>query len=335
MKLKMSDIARLAGVSKAAVSFALNGKPGVSEETRKKIFQVIKEQGYEPLRKHKPGGVRKLASISLVIIRDQSGMMNRNYGSLPFFDTLVSSLSQYVGGFGGQMQIVNLNINHLSTDLSNSEVLRQSQAAIVLATDLKKEHVKLLNQRIHNAIFIDNYFEDIDTDFVSIDNLQGAHTAGKYIIDRGYREVGYVASEHVISNFLQRRAGFRKAMKEANIQIPPEYVFSLNPTELMGTLPELKNKLPQAIFCEDDYMALRLLKELTRQGIKVPENVAIIGFDDISEDTMVTPELTTIHVPIAQIVTQAINQLQSKVSERDWLAQKCFISTKLIKRESL
>lgn len=134
----MSDIARLAGVSKAAVSFALNGKPGVSEETRKKIFQVIKEQGYEPLRKHKPGGVRKLASISLVIIRDQSGMMNRNYGSLPFFDTLVSSLSQYVGGFGGQMQIVNLNINHLSTDLSNSEVLRQSQAAIVLATDLKK-----------------------------------------------------------------------------------------------------------------------------------------------------------------------------------------------------
>ena len=82
-------------------------------------------------------------------------------------------------------------------------------------------------------------------------------------------------------------------------------------------------------------MALRLLKELTRQGIKVPEDVAIIGFDDISEDTMVTPELTTIHVPIAQIVTQAINQLQSKVSERDWLAQKCFISTKLIKRESL
>ena len=335
MKLKMSDIARLAGVSKAAVSFALNGKPGVSEETRKKIFQVIKEQGYEPLRKHKPGGVRKLVSISLVIIRDQTGMMNRNYGSLPFFDTLVSSLSQYVGSFGGQMQIVTLDINHLYSDLNKSEVLNNSQATIVLATDLKKKHVELLNQKIRNVIFIDNYFEDVNADFVSINNFQGAYIAGKYVTQKGFQEVGYVASEHVISNFLQRRSGFRQAMKEANIKIPPKYVFSLNPTELMGTLPELKNKLPQAIFCEDDYMALHLLKELTHQGIKVPQDVAIIGFDDISEDTMVTPELTTIHVPITQIVSQTINQLQSKVSNHNWLPQKCLISTKLIKRESL
>ena len=68
MDLKMSDIAKMAGVSKAAVSFALNGKPGVSDETRKKIFKVIKDQGYEPLRKHKKGGVRKIASISLIIM---------------------------------------------------------------------------------------------------------------------------------------------------------------------------------------------------------------------------------------------------------------------------
>lgn len=85
MDLKMSDIAKMAGVSKAAVSFALNGKPGVSDETRKKIFKVIKDQGYEPLRKHKKGGVRKIASISLIIIQDRTGMMNRSYASLPFF----------------------------------------------------------------------------------------------------------------------------------------------------------------------------------------------------------------------------------------------------------
>ena len=109
----MSDIAKIAGVSKAAVSFALNGKPGVSEKTRKKIFKVIKDQGYEPLRKHKKGGVRKLASISLIIIRDRAGMMNRSYASLPFFDTLISNLTQNIGGFGGQVQIVQLDINHL------------------------------------------------------------------------------------------------------------------------------------------------------------------------------------------------------------------------------
>ncbi len=338
LNLKMSDIAKMAGVSKAAVSFALNGKPGVSEETRKKIFKVIKDHGYEPLRKHKRGGVRKLASISLIIIRDKTGMMNRSYASLPFFDALVSKLTQNVGGFGGQVQIVQLDINHLHDDLNKNKALSQSKASIVLATDLNKNQIELLNKNLKNVIFIDNYFENVNADFVSIDNFQGAYQAGKYILEKGYRRIGYVASNHIISNFLQRRSGFRRALKEEKIDIPPEFVYSLNPTELMGDLPEflrLGKKIPDALFCEDDYMALRLLKELTQRGIKIPENIAIMGFDDIFEDTMVTPELTTIHVPITQIISQTINQLQSKVADRNWLPQKCFISTRLVKRKSL
>lgn len=125
MKLKMSDIAKEAGVSKAAVSFALNGKPGVSEETRKHIFKVIEEMGYEPLRKHKKGGVRKLTSISLVIIKDTAGMMSRSYASLPFFDSLVSHLSDNVGGFGGEVQIITLNIRNLKNDLEENDALKK------------------------------------------------------------------------------------------------------------------------------------------------------------------------------------------------------------------
>ncbi|WP_367719350.1 LacI family DNA-binding transcriptional regulator [Lactobacillus gasseri] len=338
MKLKMSDIAKEAGVSKAAVSFALNGKPGVSEETRKHIFKVIEKMGYEPLRKHKKGGVRKLTSISLVIIKDTAGMMSRNYASLPFFDSLVSHLSENVGGFGGEVQIVTLNICNLKNDLEENDALKKSKAAIVLATDLNKKQVLFLKSKIKNAIFIDNYFEDVDADFVSIDNFQGGYNAGKFIVDSGYTQIGYVASNRIITNFLKRREGFRAALKEKNIEVPSEIVFSLNPIELKGTLPEFfysGQEYPHAIFCEDDYMALRLVKELTRIGTKISEKVAIMGFDDIFEDTMINPELTTIHVPIEQIVRQAINQLQEKVSNSNWLSQKSFVSTKLIVRESL
>ena len=338
MNLKMSDIAKIAGVSKAAVSFALNGKQGVSEKTRKKIFKVIKDQGYEPLRKHKKGGVRKLASISLIIIRDRAGMMNRSYASLPFFDTLISNLTQNIGGFGGQVQIVQLDINHLQDNLNENTALLQSKASIVLATDLNKKQVKLINQKLKNVIFIDTYFKDVNADFISIDNFQGAYLAGKYILAKDYRKIGYVASNHSIPNFAQRRAGFTQALKEKNIEIPPEFIFSLNPTELRGALPQfihLSKVFPEVLFCENDYMALRLVKEFTKEKIRVPQDIAIMGFDDIFEDTMVTPELTTIHVPITQIVSQAINQLQNKAADHNWLPQKCFISTKLIKRESL
>lgn len=338
MKLKMSDIAEKAGVSKAAGSFALNGKAGVSEKTRKHIFKVIEEMGYEPLRKHKKGGVRKLTSISLVIIKTTTGLMNRSYASLPFFDSLVSNLSQNVGGSGGQVQIVTLNIRNLKQDIENSTALKKSKAAIVLATDLNKKQILFLDSKIKNAIFIDNYFEDVDADFVSIDNFQGGYNAGKFIIEKGYTQIGYVASNRIITNFLKRREGFRTALKEKNLEIPPDFVFSLNPVELRGTLPKFfysNKKYPHAIFCEDDYMALRLVKELTKIGIKIPDQLAIMGFDDIFEDTMINPELTTIHVPIEQIVRQAINQLEEKVSNTHWLSQKSFISTKLIVRESL
>ena len=338
MKLKISDIAEKAGVSKAAVSFALNGKAGVSEKTRKHIFKVIEEMGYEPLRKHKKGGVRKLTSISLVIIKTTTGLMNRSYASLPFFDSLVSNLSQNVGGSGGQVQIVTLNIRNLKQDIENSTALKKSKAAIVLATDLNKKQILFLDSKIKNAIFIDNYFEDVDADFVSIDNFQGGYNAGKFIIEKGYTQIGYVASNRIITNFLKRREGFRTALKEKNLEIPPDFVFSLNPVELRGTLPKFfysNKKYPHAIFCEDDYMALRLVKELTKIGIKITDQLAIMGFDDIFEDTMINPELTTIHVPIEQIVRQAINQLEEKVSNTHWLSQKSFISTKLIVRESL
>ena len=338
MKLKIRDVAEKAVVSNAAVSFALNGKAGVSEKTRKHIFKVIEEMGYEPLRKHKKGGVRKLTSISLVIIKTTTGLMNRSYASLPFFDSLVSNLSQNVGGSGGQVQIVTLNIRNLKQDIENSTALKKSKAAIVLATDLNKKQILFLDSKIKNAIFIDNYFEDVDADFVSIDNFQGGYNAGKFIIEKGYTQIGYVASNRIITNFLKRREGFRTALKEKNLEIPPDFVFSLNPVELRGTLPKFfysNKKYPHAIFCEDDYMALRLVKELTKIGIKIPDQLAIMGFDDIFEDTMINPELTTIHVPIEQIVRQAINQLEEKVSNTHWLSQKSFISTKLIVRESL
>ncbi len=82
-------------------------------------------------------------------------------------------------------------------------------------------------------------------------------------------------------------------------------------------------------------MALRFIKELRKYKIKVPEEVAIIGFDDISEDTMILPELTTIHVPITQMVDQAVNQIFAQIDNKEWLTQKTLVSTKLIKRQSM
>ncbi len=338
MKLKMSDIAKMANVSRSAVSLALNGKPGVSTETRKRIFEIIDEQGYKPLRKRKKDGVRKLASINLIIVSDKKGIVNRNYRSLPFFDHLVSSLTQNVSGFGGQVQIDTLMVDSLADDLKRLLKNTVIDNAVVLGTDLEPANINYINSQIKHVVFVDTYYDDINADFVTMNNFQGTYMAANYLIKKGYRKIGYAASNKLISNFMERRRGFKQALKEKNINIPQKYFYSIDPTKLTpdSKIEEFSTKdLPEVIFCEDDYMALRLMNEFIKKGLNIPDDIAIMGFDDIYEGVLVTPELTTIHVPIDQIVNQVINQLQGQVADSNWEPQKCLISTRLIERESV
>lgn len=338
MTLKMSDIARMANVSRSAVSLALNGKPGVSKETRKKIFKIIDKKGYKPLRKRKKGGTRRVANINLIIVVDKKGIVSRSYRSLPFFDHLVSSLAKNVNGFGGHVQIDTLRIDNLTNDLHELLNTMTVTNAIILGTDLSAKNAELINQQIEHVVFLDTYYDNVNADFVTMNNFQGTYAAANYIINKGYKDIGYAALDKVAPNFLARKRGFRQALIEHKLHVTLEHFYFIEPNQLIPTVP-LDNfstdNLPEVIFCENDYTALRLMKELINQGFKIPDDIAIMGFDDIYEGILVTPELTTVHVSIEQIVNQAIMQLQEQVSTSDWEPQKCLISTRIVKRESL
>lgn len=339
MPLKMEDIANLAHVSISAVSLALNGKPGISQETREKIFKVMNEHEYHPLRKRRKGGIRKVPSCDLIIVTDKKGVVNKSYRNLPFFAPLVSTLSQNINGFGANLRINTLQIDHLVENLTTLLASTSITNAIVLGTDLSKNDIKLINNKIKHTVFVDTYYREVNADFVTINNYEGTYEAAKYILSKGYKKIGYAASTKANPNFLMRRTGFHDALKEENIEISPEHFYSVEPSNLIPTAPlqgfSLKN-LPEAIFCENDYLALRLMKECLKHNLKIPKDIAIMGFDDIEEDVLVNPELTTVHVSIDQIVNQVIFQLQSQVSAKEnWEAEKSLISTHLVIRKSL
>ena len=338
MTLKMSDIAKLAGVSISAVSIALNGKQGISQETREKIFKVINETGYQPLRKRKKGGVRKVASCDLIIISDENGIVNRNYYSLPFFDHLVTNLSQSVTGFGTDLRINNLKIDHLKQDLNLLLKTKSITNAIVLGTDLTKEQVRLITKEIQNVVFLDTYFEEVDCDFVTMDNYRATYKAAEFILNKGLTNIGYAALTKENANFLMRRAGFFSALEDHHVAIKKDNFYKINPVDLspVADLRGFSSKdLPDVIFCENDYLAIRIIKECTKLNIKVPQDLKIMGFDDINESQILSPSLTTIHVPIDQIVNQVVFQLQSQVATSYWQAQKTLVGTKIVERESL
>lgn len=339
-KIKMKDIAQLAGVSRSAVSLALNGKKGVSKKTREKIFRVIQENNYKPLRKKNGGKNHKLSNVRFIIINkaNKHGLVTDNFRALPFFNDLLNKILKNINNFGGKVQIESLDGDNLSKELSNIKSSDKIYPAVILGTDLTSEEVLEIDSAIPKAVFIDTYYPGISADFVTMDNYQGAYLAAKTILAKGYKRIGYIASEKVMSNFQERRRGFYAALKEMEVELDAKDFYVVSPTRMLPSMdnPLLSiNDLPQAVFCENDYMAIRLIKELNQQKINVPKDIGVIGFDDIYEGKIITPELTTIHVPIEQIADQALHQLQSKVALDDWEPQKCLVSTRLIERSSL
>lgn len=336
MTIKMNDIAKMANVSKSSVSLAINGKDGISEETRRKILQTISEQGYVPLRKTSKNTTPKLGEITFMAVTTK-GVVQNDYRSLPFFNSLISSLSVNVDQLGGTLRTVTVPIEELADQLD--DIAHSSlNGVVVLGTDLTKKQVLLIDKKIQNVVFLDTYFEDIDADFVTMDNYQGAKLAAEYLLEKGYQKIGYFASAKLMSNFNERRRGFHERLMSSGIQVENKHFYFISPTELEphGVDTEiLMGDLPEAIFCEDDYIAIRLIKAARKAGIKVPKDLAVMGFDDIYEGTLISPELSTIHVPINQIAQQALAQLKGKLEIKEWNSQKTLVATRLIKRESL
>lgn len=336
MPLKMSDIAQLAHVSKATVSLVMNNRPGVSDATRQRVQAIIAAHNYEPLRKSRHMLANSLGNVLLLAITT-AGVVSEQFQSLPFFNSLIYELSKAVSRLNGSLETQTIEGDHLKSSLQ--QLSFSHQKVLVLGTDLTKDQVRLIQHKIKHVVFLDTIYDDIDADFVTMDNYQGARLAAQHILAQGYTRIGYFASNTPMANFNERRRGFRAALQEAGLSILNRDFYFISPIETEPGALNLQTltdrDFPPAVFCEDDYIALRLIKAAQHAQIAIPADLAIMGFDDLFAGTTVTPTLTSIHVNIAQIAAQGLHQLANQFIHPDWLPQKTLITTTLVTRESL
>ncbi len=132
MAIKISDIAKIAGVSKASVSLALNEKPGISDQTRTKIIKIAKEHGYQPLRKKRADITSNLGTVTFLVVTT-SGVVKSNYRTLPFFNSLISCLSAEVGALNGSLKTITINQEELGQRIG--ELKTTATSFLVLGTD--------------------------------------------------------------------------------------------------------------------------------------------------------------------------------------------------------
>src|SRR6266516_3975126 len=309
-KRTIEDIARLAGVSKTTVSRVLNHKPDVDPETRKRILRIIEEQGFVP----------SIAASGLASGgRNLIGILIPSW-IWPLIPELMRGVAEIVEKTPYEVVLYRINDTDLKKDRSEviNRVLATQLTAGLLAVfpgEASQELTRLYKQGFP-VVIIDDQREQT-TPWVGADNVKGAYTAVRHLVQLGHRRIAHIAGPHEYLASHDRYNGYRQALLEVGIPLDPELVLEGNFLPPTGRACASKffqlppEKRPTAIFAATDQMAYGVLAAAEEYGIAIPQDVALVGFDDDEPSVHVRPPLTTVRQPYYEMGAQGLKLLLS------------------------
>lgn len=331
-KVSLQDIADRLGISKYAVSLALNDKPGVSDELRKEIIKTASEMDYQGGKKK---AVKKSGNI-LVLIPDYINNDTFFYSSVYWY--VEADIKKQ--GFNAVLTSVNLDMQEKLE--YPSFYYEMEFCGIIIIGIFAEEYVKKLLGSGCPVVSIDHYYDDIPMDAVVTANLEGAYNIVRHLIENGHKDIGYIGSIAMTASLYERWCGYNKAMLHYGLRVREDHcILSSSPLKVLFAEPDELERLiddmeslPTAWFCGGDRIAINLINVLSRKNIKIPGEISVVGFDDIEAANMIIPSLTTVRVDRQRMSREAVNLLIRRL-QNDGDKQKISIYGELVIRESV
>lgn len=332
--IKSKDLAQLLGISPSTVSMVLNNKPGISDSTRKLVLDKMIELGSLP-----PGSGYKPQAIDFIyfVIFKKHGKV---VGDTPFFSQLIEGIEQSCKSHGYNLQIAYFNEgSNLSATLPLIHS-KECKGLLLLATEMGLADASAFTSLGCPTVLLDSAFNEIALDTIVINNKQAAGCATKYLIEYGHTNIGYLHSACHINNFSERKDGYHRELRRNGLAIPAEHEYKLTPT-VDGAYSDMKEilshdpQMPTAFFADNDIIALSAMRALKEKGYRIPEDISIIGIDDMPMCSLMDPPLTTMHVPKHQMGVQAVKRLLEKINRDSREILTIEIRTTLTQRESV
>jgi LacI family transcriptional regulator len=344
MEITAKDIAEKLGVSASAVSLAMNGKPGVSIKTREKILAEAVRMGYSIPKKPLSAAAQ---NIRYVIFLEGGDTVRET----SFYSIVLQGIEAKAKEYGYNVLVSYFYSDGNWTD-QIATICKDVAGLIILATEVEDSHIEkayshgLENQTIP-IVLVDNATSMVDVDCVVSDNLRGAYKAVTYLFSKGHPDVGYLKSKSRIDNFDERQSGVLKARKErgiderAPVQSVDVGISSEQAYSDMCAWLDAGGKPLSAFFADNDIIAAACIRALKSRGYRVPEDVSIVGFDDMPVCTMIDPTLTTIRVMKEHLGMTAMEILHQRILNGEYAltdqrigVYRTTISTHLVERES-
>jgi LacI family transcriptional regulator len=330
-RTSMEDLAKKLGISKNTVSLALRGRPGISGKTRRQILEAAKQYGYE----YKPAVARVSGNICLILPKSI-----RN--SIEFFGHI-----QYGIEDEAKRNSLNSILYYYDEDGRDFETplcIKDGMiSGIITLGRISAGTIAAVEKYSLPTVMVDTYMENAPLDCILTDNLCGGYVATEHLILCGHEKIGFIGDITRSVSFYDRYQGYRKALMSYNLPIEEAYILDGTSLEDLANedinlacteLRRLKS-IPTAFFCCNDAEAVAAFKAFPLLGYKIPEDISIIGFDDIDSAKTLTPELTTLRVEKEWMGKIAVQQLLARTGDPEAPCRKVLLSAGLVQRQSV
>lgn len=338
MKITMRDIAARAGVSSATVSNSLNGRGGVSKEIAQRVREIAVEMGYEGVKSS--GKTQQSKNHVRLVMFKRHGLVVMN---TQFFMEVVESIERECQAQGHDLVITHI---HIVQDSDYRERIRaicaeECTGVIVMATEMYPEDLALFDGCVSPLLALDNLFRHEKVHSVVMNNYDAGYQAANTLYAAGHRNIAHITSTVEFGNMRYRRKGYEAAMQEHKLSWNEDSFWRVTPT-LDGAYRDMLELLkagrvpPTAFFAGNDIMAVGCMRALNEMGYAIPQDVSIIGMDDLQIAQFSSPQLSTVRVFRQDMGVAAVRTLLSfacRLPERSLV--KTELSVELIPRGSV
>jgi DNA-binding LacI/PurR family transcriptional regulator len=326
-RITMRQIAARAHVSVGTVSHVINNTAGVREPVRRRVLEAIERLGYQPSLLAR-GLRRNQTTIIGVIIPDISN---------PFFPLVVRGVEDIAYQNSYRLMLCNADNDAQKEQVYFNELRAYRMAGLIVIPSADSRLVSLASGEIP-VICLDRCPEGWKGDSVTVDNQEGAYQAMRYLLELGHRRIACITGQLHVTSGVERLKGYKRALRESGVRIAPEYIQEGRFDRLSGYEKALMllqfSPRPTAIFAANDLVALGVLAALRELGLRCPEDVSLVGFDDLELASFTNPALSTVAQPAYQMGARATALLFERLRGENIPTQRIVMKATLKVRDS-
>ena len=335
-RVTITDIAQESGVSPATVSLVLRNRPGVSEGTRARVIGIAENLGYQVKPSLASARNNRLQTIGMVVKTEPHLPARAN----PFYSHVIIGVEDACRNRGIDLMLSTMPVDEKNRPQGVPQMLLRgvADALLMVGTFVDETIVSVSTRKSPPVVLVDAYAKTECYDAVVSDNFQASWQAVEYLINHNHRHIGLVGSEpDAFPSIKQRRGGYMRALREHGIT--EYYLADFNPMTQSGyeATKQLLLKNPQitALFGVNDRVAVTAMSAAQDMGLRVPEDISVIGYDDVDLAVNAKPPLTTMHVDTVAMGRAAVLLIMNRIEHTDSARMTLTIHPAMIERGSV